>query len=781
MSQIPSALKRNPVENPFAYSREFMLNLFDLASGLDSLPDDVDPSLLCWMEEAREPLAMMPLSDTEKKLPKEVKSDDLWDLPAAPGVGATHGFSSDGVFGSIVNKEQEQGPVSQKNAWSVLADDTGSARNSPPQKPLDSAALPHAATSYSPAFSKGLFGNVAPASSDPFAGHPGMADPFAPKVFPGAVPQHAGNAPGFSFTPPQWVYEDPSGRLQGPFNSEQMHGWFKEGYFPHSLPIKCVGDPGFIPLYTFVDRYGSDAPFLVSLAEQEALEREYYLQGQTQRVAFHGPQFGFPNQPQPIGVHLRGASASSGFGAMDQSGAGFGPAFGTSPPSHYGPVFGSAGQPQPTDQAFLNFMSQKQQMDMERQVERAPSPPRKPASPTRQVERELEGLGLEPSQHPAARPPSPKKPAKHQVDEDGSAAAAVAVEKRKKSKSPSRPPPESEDPLSPPASASQTKPAPAAPWAKKPTSADSKPTLAEIQALEAKKAGERDAAKRAQAQAKILAEAQALAQQELAGTESGLGGAQWASAATASKPKKTLAEIMADETKQKKAQQQAPASSGAGKGYAASIGNAAPPRPLAKTASKAAVVAATGPVFKAAAGPVSPAGDGWSTVGAKAKSPVTPPAPAVSTSTKAPAKIQYAGGPGSTAVNASGQAPSKPSKPSVSEGFQSWYRKALLPVSRDSGLNEFISILLSVSVKETATITMICDDALASAIDSRAFANEFIKRRTADLAGVVYSPSVHDDGWTSVSGKGSMAAGGNGAKEKDQGFEVVGKKKKGRK
>lgn len=68
MSQIPSALKRNPVENPFAYSREFMLNLFDLASGLDSLPDDVDPSLLCWMEEAREPLAMMPLSDTEKKL-----------------------------------------------------------------------------------------------------------------------------------------------------------------------------------------------------------------------------------------------------------------------------------------------------------------------------------------------------------------------------------------------------------------------------------------------------------------------------------------------------------------------------------------------------------------------------------------------------------------------------------------------------------------------------------------------------------------------------------------
>ena len=60
--------------------------------------------------------------------------------------------------------------------------------------------------------------------------------------------------PGFTFTPPQWVYEDPQRRLQGPFTSEQMHGWFKEGYFPLGLPIKCVGDATYVPLKQIVDR-----------------------------------------------------------------------------------------------------------------------------------------------------------------------------------------------------------------------------------------------------------------------------------------------------------------------------------------------------------------------------------------------------------------------------------------------------------------------------------------------------------------------------------------------
>jgi hypothetical protein len=61
--------------------------------------------------------------------------------------------------------------------------------------------------------------------------------------------------PGFTFNPPQWVYEDPHRRLQGPFTSEQMHGWYKECYFPLGLPIKCVGDSSFVPLKQIVDRF----------------------------------------------------------------------------------------------------------------------------------------------------------------------------------------------------------------------------------------------------------------------------------------------------------------------------------------------------------------------------------------------------------------------------------------------------------------------------------------------------------------------------------------------
>jgi len=88
-------------------------------------------------------------------------------------------------------------------------------------------------------------------------------------------------------------------------------------------------------------------------------------------------------------------------------------------------------------------------------------------------------------------------------------------------------------------------------------------------------------------------------------------------------------------------------------------------------------------------------------------------------------------------------------------------------------VEEFVSILLSVPLKETSTITMICDDALGSAIDSRKFATEFINRRRADLNGVAYDASqatVSASGgggeWTSVPPKKS---GGGGD---DEGFKL---------
>ena len=66
---------------------------------------------------------------------------------------------------------------------------------------------------------------------------------------------------------------------------------------------------------------------------------------------------------------------------------------------------------------------------------------------------------------------------------------------------------------------------------------------------------------------------------------------------------------------------------------------------------------------------------------------------------------------------------------------------------------------------------MICDEALGSSLDSRKFADEFIKRRQADLNGVTFKSS---NDWTPVGKpveKPKPAGDSNG-------FEVVGKKGK---
>ena len=78
---------------------------------------------------------------------------------------------------------------------------------------------------------------------------------------------------------------------------------------------------------------------------------------------------------------------------------------------------------------------------------------------------------------------------------------------------------------------------------------------------------------------------------------------------------------------------------------------------------------------------------------------------------------------------------------------------------------------------------MICDDALSSAIDSRKFANEFCARRKADLEGLAYIPPVqesNDNGWNVVTSKSPAAVSSPNVSHGD-GFEVVGKKKKGKK
>ncbi|KAG0378829.1 hypothetical protein BGX24_002680 [Mortierella sp. AD032] len=80
---------------------------------------------------------------------------------------------------------------------------------------------------------------------------------------PGLAPE-----PGFKILPAEmskWLYRDPSGSIQGPFLSEEMHEWYKGGFFTSDLLVKREQDPTFEPLGSLIRRVGSDdQPFLTA-------------------------------------------------------------------------------------------------------------------------------------------------------------------------------------------------------------------------------------------------------------------------------------------------------------------------------------------------------------------------------------------------------------------------------------------------------------------------------------------------------------------------------------
>ncbi|KAF9939881.1 hypothetical protein BGZ67_008733 [Mortierella alpina] len=63
----------------------------------------------------------------------------------------------------------------------------------------------------------------------------------------------------------KWLYRDPSGSVQGPFLSEEMHEWYKGGFFSPDLLVKREQDQTFEPLGSLIRRVASDdQPFLTA-------------------------------------------------------------------------------------------------------------------------------------------------------------------------------------------------------------------------------------------------------------------------------------------------------------------------------------------------------------------------------------------------------------------------------------------------------------------------------------------------------------------------------------
>ncbi|KAK3389760.1 hypothetical protein B0H63DRAFT_464286 [Podospora didyma] len=108
--------------------------------------------------------------------------------------------------------------------------------------------------SFLPGVSAGPSFSTAPASADPSA--------LRTMVMPDRM---------------RWVYLDPQGTMQGPFNGLEMNDWYKANFFTPDLRVKRIEDQDFEPLGQLIRRIGnSREPFLV-------------------------PQMGIPHGPPPQG------------------------------------------------------------------------------------------------------------------------------------------------------------------------------------------------------------------------------------------------------------------------------------------------------------------------------------------------------------------------------------------------------------------------------------------------------------------------------------------------
>jgi len=71
-----------------------------------------------------------------------------------------------------------------------------------------------------------------------------------------------------------WIYKDPSGNLQGPFDHEIMNDWCEDGAFPDDLELAQIPESAFTKLATFTKNRSVQRPFLPSNIKQEEKKSE---------------------------------------------------------------------------------------------------------------------------------------------------------------------------------------------------------------------------------------------------------------------------------------------------------------------------------------------------------------------------------------------------------------------------------------------------------------------------------------------------------------------------
>ncbi|ODQ79822.1 hypothetical protein BABINDRAFT_161509 [Babjeviella inositovora NRRL Y-12698] len=109
--------------------------------------------------------------------------------------------------------------------------------------------------------------------------HTGTPPPSAP---PGIALAPAATPTATTLLAPlqiNWIYLDPSGLEQGPFDGTQMHTWYTANYLAPDLRIRRVEETMYQPLSEFVRALGVyDTPFLTPLPQPQVLSSNYFGQ-----------------------------------------------------------------------------------------------------------------------------------------------------------------------------------------------------------------------------------------------------------------------------------------------------------------------------------------------------------------------------------------------------------------------------------------------------------------------------------------------------------------------
>ncbi|KAF9989596.1 hypothetical protein BGZ75_005736 [Mortierella antarctica] len=225
------------------------------------------------------------------------KDDGLWNSPGRSTVGS---FDANGVFRvtsehgeALEPSDQEEAalePLQAQDKGSVhpdtTASDTSAFHNAQqtPSSGLLSNGVEHsdAGPDLETSRSRSLL-NEGLDNGDKYAFSNGNIESNTVHDDAGFAPFGSSNSSAFNSTPAfnaapaelsKWLYRDPSGSVQGPFQSVEMHEWYKGGFFSMDLLVKREQDVNFEPLGSLIRRLGNEEkPFLVADLQATPLAR----------------------------------------------------------------------------------------------------------------------------------------------------------------------------------------------------------------------------------------------------------------------------------------------------------------------------------------------------------------------------------------------------------------------------------------------------------------------------------------------------------------------------